>query len=537
MKLQKEALKDRAAWEQAGFILPEYDIDAMRRQTEETPEWVHFGAGNIFRAFICAKAQKLLNTGDAKTGIIAVEGFDYDIVTKIYKPFDELCAAVTLKVDGTTDQEIIASVAKSLILDPDTEADWADLQKIFTAPTLKMASFTITEKGYSLIDRSGAIAAPVAQDMAEGAAKPVSYLGKVAALLYARFKAGQLPIAMVSMDNCSHNGELLEKAITAFAKAWVENGKAEPEFLTYVTESGKVSFPWSMIDKITPRPDASVQKSLEERGLEDIAPIITSRNTYIAPYVNAEEAEYLVIEDRFPNGRPCLEKCGIYFTDRETVNKTEKMKVGTCLNPIHTALAIYGCLLNQEHIFDETRDPQLIKMARELAMTEGMPVVVDPGILSPIAFATEVLEKRLPNPFMPDTPQRIVTDTSQKLPVRFGETIKNYIAREDLNLADLKLIPLVFAGWCRYLMGVDDKGEAMQLSSDPMLSELTPIFENVKLGEACDVHELLKPILSNARIFGVDLYEVGMAKKVEEDFASLIAGPGAVRETLVRIVG
>ena len=536
MKLQKEALKDRAVWENAGFKLPEYDIDAMRAQTEETPEWVHLGAGNIFRAFICKKQQMLLDSGDAKTGIIAVEGFDYDIVTKIYKPFDELCAAVTLKVDGSTDQDIIASVAKSLILDPENE-DWADLLKIFRSPTLKMVSFTITEKGYSLLDRSGNIAAPVAQDMKEGPAKPVSYLGKVTALLYERFKAGELPVAMVSMDNCSHNGELLEKAVTAFVKAWVENGKAEPEFLAYVTESGKVSFPWSMIDKITPRPDASVQKSLEERGLEDIAPIITSRNTYIAPYVNAEEAEYLVIEDKFPNGRPALEKVGIYFTDRETVNKTEKMKVGTCLNPIHTALAIYGCLLGHKFICDEIRDPQLKALATELAMTEGMPAVVDPGILSPVAFATEVLEKRLPNPFMPDTPQRIVTDTSQKLPVRFGETIKTYIAREDLKLEDLKLIPLVFAGWCRYLMGIDDEGKAMELSSDPLLAELTPVFENVKLGGECDVHALLAPILANARIFGVDLYEVGMAPQVEAYFAQLIAGPGAVRETLKKAVG
>ena len=537
MKLCLEALKNRTEWENAGFTLPKYDIEAMRKQTAETPEWVHLGAGNIFRAFICKKAQMLLDSGDAKTGIIAVEGFDYDIVTKIYKPFEELCAAVTLKVDGSTDQDIIASVANSLILDPETSADWQELQRIFTSDTLKVVSFTITEKGYSLLDRSGAIAAPVAQDMKDGAEKPVSYLGKVTSLLYARYKAGELPVAMLSMDNCSHNGELLEKAVTAFAKAWVENGKAEEGFLTYVTESGKVTFPWSMIDKITPRPDASVQKSLEEKGLEDIAPIITSRNTYIAPYVNAEEAEYLVIEDRFPNGRPALDKVGIYFTDRETVNKTEKMKVGTCLNPIHTALAIYGCLLGHEHICDETRDPQLMKLARELAMTEGMPAVVDPGILSPVAFATEVLEKRLPNPFMPDTPQRIVTDTSQKLPVRFGETIKTYIAREDLKLEDLKLIPLVFAGWCRYLMGVNDEGKEMELSSDPLLAELTPVFKDVKLGEACDVHALLQPVFSNARIFGVDLYEVGLAEKAEAYFAQLIAGPGAVRQTLVSVLG
>lgn len=60
---------------------------------------------------------------------------------------------------------------------------------------------------------------------------------------------------------------------------------------------------------------------------------------------------------------------------------------------------------------------------------------------------------------MPDTPQRIATDTSQKLGIPLGEMIKAYMAREDLNVKDLKLIPIVFAGWCRYLMGMDDNGE------------------------------------------------------------------------------
>ena len=62
------------------------------------------------------------------------------------------------------------------------------------------------------------------------------------------------------------------------------------------------------MDKITPRPDASVEALLKEDGLEDLDPVITSKNTYVAPFVNAEETEYLVIEDEFPNGRPALEK-------------------------------------------------------------------------------------------------------------------------------------------------------------------------------------------------------------------------------------
>ena len=90
-----------------------------------------------------------------------------------------------------------------------------------------------------------------------------------------------------------------------------------------------------------------------------MAPVETSKHTFIAPFVNAEGPQYLVVEDRFPNGRPALEKAGVYMTDRDTVNQTERMKVTTCLNPLHTALAVYGCLLGYRKIADEMKDPEL----------------------------------------------------------------------------------------------------------------------------------------------------------------------------------
>src|SRR5699024_6017700 len=140
--------------------------------------------------------------------------------------------------------------------------------------------------------------------------------------------------------------------------------------------------PWSMIDKITPRPDADVQKMLEEDGFEDPDLIITSRNTYTSPFVNAEEAEYLVIEDAFPNGRPPLEEAGVYFTDHETVDKAEMMKVTTSLNPLHTALAIYGNLLGYSFIHEEMKDPELNALVKKIGYDEGLPVVVYQGIIN-----------------------------------------------------------------------------------------------------------------------------------------------------------
>lgn len=298
--------------------------------------------------------------------------------------------------------------------------------------------------------------------------------------------------------------------------------------------SGKVSFPWTMIDKITPRPDASIEEILKKDGVEELDPVVTSKNTYVAPFVNAEECQYLVIEDNFPNGRPALEKGGLIFTTRETVDKVEKMKVCTCLNPLHTALAVYGCLLGYNLISEEMKNPSLKKLVEVIGYKEGLPVVINPGILDPKEFIDTVLNVRIPNPFMPDTPQRIATDTSQKLAIRFGETIKAYAAAPSLNVADLKLIPLVFAGWLRYLMGVDDNGNAFTPSPDPMLAEASSYVAGVKLGEAFDAKKTLAPILSNAKIWGVDLCALGMDTLVCDYFTELTAGTGAVAATLAK---
>ena len=509
-----------AEWAEKGYELPKFDIEAVKAKTHAEPTWVHFGAGNIFRAFPAAVLNDALNSGKYDRGVIVAESFDYEIIDKAYQPYDNLSLLVCLKSTGEIEKKVIASVTESLKADYSFGADWARLVEIFQNPSLQMISFTITEKGYGV--------APA--DLERGLT-PVLAMGKVTALLYERFKAGKLPLTVQSMDNCSHNGEKLRNSILTMAKEWEKKGYVTDEFVNYISDEDQVSFPWSMIDKITPRPAESVCRSLEELGIEDIAPVITSKNTYIAPFVNAEGPQYLVIEDHFPNGRPALEKAGVYMTDRDTVNKVERMKVTTCLNPLHTALAVYGCALGYTLIADEMKDEELNRLVHEIGPVEGMPVVTDPGILSPEAFVDEVINVRIPNPFMPDTPQRIATDTSQKVGIRYGETIKAYVAQYG-DAKKLKAIPLAIAGWCRYLLGVDDKGEKFELSSDPMLAELTAALKDVKFGEKESYTGQLKSILSNENIFGIDLYKAGIGEMIEELFVKEIAGPGAVRETL-----
>lgn len=536
MKLNEVGLKDTKIWEDAGFALPQFDRTAITKNTKEHPFWVHFGAGNIFRAFQANVVQNLLNDGVLDRGLIVAEGFDYEIIEKMYKPHDDYGIVVTLKADGTVDKTVVGSVVESVTVDSENKTDFTRLKEIFENDSLQMVSFTITEKGYSLVNGRGEMLPSVQADMKNGPEKPESYIGKVVSLLYTRFLSGEKSIAMVSMDNCSHNGTKLYEAVEAFAKQWEESALVKEGFHAYINDPKKVSFPWTMIDKITPRPDPSVRDILAKDGVEELDPVVTSKNTYVAPFVNAEECEYLVIEDAFPNGRPELEKGGFMFTTRETVDKVEKMKVCTCLNPLHTALAIFGCLLDYDLISKEMKNPVLKKLVEGIGYKEGLPVVINPGILDPKTFIDQVLNVRIPNPFMPDTPQRIATDTSQKLAIRFGETIKAYEASDSLNVNDLKLIPLVFAGWCRYLMAVDDQGKAFTLSSDPLLDTVCLYVKDIQLGDTVDAATVLKPILENKKIFGVDLYEIGMAEKVCQYFTEFIAGPGAVQKTLEKYV-
>lgn len=536
MELNNDALSGRSRELLAlGYELPCYDREIVAKETERAPEWIHFGAGNIFRAFIAELSQTLLNGGHMKTGILVAEGYDEEILDVAYRPYDNLAIAATLCAGGDIRKTVVGSIAASLTMNRGT-ADWAALEKAFAAPTLKMVSLTITEKGYNITDGKGEFFPAVAKDMTAGPGGAESYTGRIAALCHARYLAGRLPLALVSMDNCSHNGSRLEKAMVAFAEGWEKNGLTDKGFTDYIKDRATISFPWSMIDKITPRPDDSVREMLEKDGFFGMAPRITAKRSFVAPFVNAEEAQYLVIEDAFPNGKLPLDKAGVIFTERETVDLVETMKVATCLNPLHTALAVLGCLLGYTRISAEMKDEDLKKIVEIIGYQEGLPVVADPGVIDPRAFIDEVINTRFPNPFLQDTPQRIATDTSQKICVRFGKTIQKYAANEALDIRDLRCIAFVIAAWCRYLTAVDDNGEAFTPSDDPLMAELAPRFTALKLGADIDVHTVLEPVLRDARIMSVDLYEVGLGETVEKFFAELMRAPGAVRARLHRLV-
>ena len=150
MKLSLNGIKEQEAWEKAGSTLPGYDVEAVSEKAKKEPGWVHFGIGNIFRVFIGGIADGLLEEGVLNRGITCIETFDYDVVDKIYDPYDNLGLSVILHGDGTREYKVIGALAEAVKAQSSDQAHWNRLKEIFTSNSLQRVSFTSTENGYAL---------------------------------------------------------------------------------------------------------------------------------------------------------------------------------------------------------------------------------------------------------------------------------------------------------------------------------------------------------------------------------------------------
>ncbi len=522
----KEALTE------AGVKLPTYDAAAVKAAGMEQPVWMHFGGGNLYRAFHAQIANELANKGLLDRGVVVCETFRPFTLDEVYAPYNYDILQVVMNSDGTLDENLIAVTAGGCFANSQRPEDLERAKRYFESADLQLATFTITEKGYGLRDASGELMGYVKAELEAGPDAAASSMGIVAALLLARFNAGAAPIAMVSTDNFSQNGARFREAILTVANGWLEHGHVGQDFVDYVSDESRVSFPWSMIDRITPNPSPETEAALKEQGWSDLELIRTSGPTF-AGFANTEACHYLVIEDSFPNGRPALDQGGVILCDRETAERADTMKVTACLNPLHTCLAVFGCLLGYDRIWKEMENADLASLVHHLGYDEDLPVVVDPKVIDPQSFIDELVGERLVNKSLPDAPQRIATDTSQKVAIRYGHTLNAYLAAGK-DVSGLTYIPLTIAGWLRYLMGVGDDGQAFECSPDPLLDELQAHVSGLELGvvDAAAIHAAAQPILSNTEIFTLDLYAAGLGEKIEGFLAEMLAGPGAVAATI-----
>ena len=113
MKLTLNGIKEREAWGKSRNQLPGYDVEKISAKAKEAPVWVHFGIGNIFRVFIGGIADGLLEEGILDRGITCVETFDYDVVDKIYEPYDNLGLNVIPHGDGNREYKVLGRSGRS----------------------------------------------------------------------------------------------------------------------------------------------------------------------------------------------------------------------------------------------------------------------------------------------------------------------------------------------------------------------------------------------------------------------------------------
>ena len=267
MRLNYKDLKNRAAWEAAGFDMPSYDPEQLAAVTKQDPRWVHFGIGNIFRVFVGGIADKLIGEGLLDRGVTCVETFDYDVVDKIYDPYDNLAVIVILNSDGTIKKRVLGSLSEAIKARMADASSRERMKTVFSNPKLQLVTFTITEKGYALRNTEGAYFPYVRADLDNGPEQVTGAMGIVTAMLYARYLAGRYPLALVSMDNVARNGEKLRSSVLETARVWQEHGFVDAGFVDYVSDEHTVSFPWTMIDKITPRPSTDIANALEKDGV------------------------------------------------------------------------------------------------------------------------------------------------------------------------------------------------------------------------------------------------------------------------------
>jgi len=552
--LTREGLQDEAWQRIKADVSVKTGLDEMVAHTKQVPQWAHIAPSNLFVAEVAPIAQQL------GLGIVGLETHDPQIVDEIYTYHGNLRLRVVMPPKGDNIIQVIGSVADVAYTDPSRIAGWRAALNYAKARSLQLVSITCTEKGYNIENQLAA------GDMEMGPDKighPSHVMAKVAAMAYERFcYTKDAPISFVSLDNCSQNGERLRDSVLKIARAWDKAGLLEGDFVGYL-ESDKVGFPLTMIDRITPRPSEAVLHQLTEMGIQDLRLIHTQRDTWAASFVNTELVSYLVIQDLFPNGRPRFEDADlkpcnrvIMAPDAAIVDLVEKMKVGACLNPLHTTLATSGVILGYDSIARMMDDNVLNTWVKRQGYEEALPKVKDPGILVPKTFLDQVVTSRLTNAQLGDTPQRIATDTSQKIAPRYGGTIMAY----GVDAGRLTFIPLAIAMWCRYLAGAyegekDGKGnpvyygvadnmQLVKLSTDGgaentnlvRLAQYTSKLDSRKQLTEQMVHEALQPILSDEKICGSNLYSNGVAQKVEIMVFEMLQGQGTVRRTIERYV-
>ncbi|MDU5687803.1 MAG: mannitol dehydrogenase family protein [Kluyvera cryocrescens] len=340
-------------------------------------------------------------------------------------------------------------------------------------PQVAIVSLTITEKGYCHSPATGQLMLDhpfIAADL-QNPHQPKSAPGVVVEALARRKAAGLPAFSVMSCDNMPENGHVMRNVVCAYARAvdadladWIES---------------HVTFPSTMVDRIVPAVTPETLDKIEQlTGVRDPAGVA------------CEPFRQWVIEDNFVAGRPAWEKAGAELVS--DVIPFEEMKL-RMLNGSHSFLAYLGYLAGYQHINDCMGDENYRRAAHDLMLKEQAPTLKVQNV--DLARYADLLIARYTNPALRHRTWQIAMDGSQKLPQRMLDSVRWHLA----DSSSFTLLALGVAGWMRYVGGVDEQGNAIEVC-DPLLPVIQAAVAQSEEGES-----RVKALLAIEAIFGKDL--------------------------------
>ena len=464
----------------ANVQLPQYDRQQLRSRI------VHFGFGAFHRAHQALLTNRVLNQHGGDWGICEISLFSGDQLMSQLRQQDHLFTVMEKSAAGN--QPIIIGAVKEC-LNARLDSLAAIIEK-FCEPQVAIVSLTITEKGYCIDPATGHLDLTqprIVHDL-QSPDEPHSAPGILVEALHRRRERGLPAFTVLSCDNIPDNGHVVKNAVLDMA------AKRDPQLASWIAEH--VSFPGTMVDRIVPAAtDASLAEITRELGVEDPCAISCE------PFIQ------WVIEDNFVAGRPDWGSVGAQLVD--DVLPWEEMKL-RMLNGSHSFLAYLGYLAGYAHISDCMQDASYRRAARHLMMAEQAPTLRISGV--DLGAYADSLIARFSNPALQHRTWQIAMDGSQKLPQRLLDGIRIHLKQG----SRWPLLALGVAAWMRYVSGVDDMGNAIDIR-DPLAEKIRAIVET------SHDENRVAALLTMQEIFGSDLpANPQFVQAVEQAWQSLV---------------
>ena len=462
--------------------LPETIARPTYDRSRVAPGIVHLGLGAFHRAHQAVYTDAVLASGDLAWGIVGASLVSGRMKAAL-APQDGLYTLAEMSADGER-LRVIGSVIEVLGAE-----DLPVVLARMCAPSTRIVSLTVTEKGYYLEPGSGALQLQAPAILADLAAPqaPKTILGLIVEALRQRRAAGVPPFTVLSCDNLPHNGRRAKAAVVAFARA-LDEGLAD-------WIAAEVAFPCTMVDRITP---ATTD--------EDRAHVAAALGVVDAWPVVAEEFSQWVIEDDFTLGRPDWTLGGAVFSSE--IDRWEDMKL-RCLNGAHSTLAYLGQLAGRETVAEAMASAFIVGVVDAL-WNEVCAVLKAPSGVAPADYVAS-LRRRFCNPALKHRTLQIAMDGSQKLPQRLLAPLRDRLARG----LPVPALATAVASWMHFVAKVAHTpgGEL----SDPLAADL---LERAR--RSTEAREIVAHLLGCEAVFGTDLaLDTSFRRQLEEKFVEL----------------